>query len=178
MNQKEYEKRLKWQKNWQKKQRQSQIKYSKKKKMSKKKKTRKYKKKSPRQKLVEKIDELWSLKVRDVCKCELCDKGGGIKSFDAHHMKGRGRMTTRWYIPNGVCLHKGCHKWKVHTDTLVAGILLDKLKKKRGKDWWDKLVKRAERQTKLYIQDLRDIKALAEQDKWNEIDKIIEKNYI
>ena len=154
MNQKEFDKKVKQQRRWDKKQRESQLKYSKKKPTGK----RKYKKKTNRQKLIKKLDNLWSLKIREPRKCELCGKKGDIKNFDAHHIRGRGNMSTRWDLDNGACLCKGCHRFKIHMDTMTSSILIDKLKKKRGKDWFPKLVKKSNKIVKHSIQDLKDIK--------------------
>jgi len=104
---------------------------------------RKNKKKTPRQKAIERLDKDWSLEVRKGCKCELCGREGDIGSFDAHHIKKRSNMATRWYIPNGACLCKGCHRFKVHMDTFTVAELILKLQKKRGPDWYPELVERA-----------------------------------
>jgi len=106
------------------------------------------------------LDILWSLKVREKCKCELCGRKGDIKSFDAHHIKSRNSLSTRWDLGNGACLCKGCHRFKVHMDTLTASILIQKLKDKRGEKWYNKLVEKANTITKYSIQDLENIKLL------------------
>jgi hypothetical protein len=113
-----------------------------------------------RKMIIKELDELWSLKVREKCQCELCGRKGNIKSFDAHHIKGRSRLSTRWDLENGACLCKGCHRFKVHMDTLTASILIQKLKDKRGKMWYNELVEKANMITKYSIQDLENIKLL------------------
>jgi len=113
--------------------------------------------KTERQKLTDKLDKLWSLKVREKCQCEWCDRIGDIKTFDAHHLRGRGSYSTRWDLDNGVCLCSGCHRFRVHMDTLIASQLVEKLKKKRGKAWYPNLVKKSNRVIKFTIQDLRDL---------------------
>ncbi|MEA3430218.1 MAG: hypothetical protein U9R08_03015, partial [Nanoarchaeota archaeon] len=80
---------------------------------------------------------------------------GELKDFDAHHICSRKHMSTRWYLKNGACLHKGCHRFKVHMDTLSSSILIDKLKKKRGKVWWNNLIKKSEKTKKYSIPQLR-----------------------
>lgn len=113
--------------------------------------------KTERKQLVDKLDKQWSLRVREVCQCELCDRRGDIGSFDAHHLRGRGNFSTRWDLSNGVCLCKGCHRFKVHMDTFTVAILVERLKKSRGKTWYPNLVKRSNKLAKYSIQDLRDL---------------------
>ena len=106
--------------------------------------------KTPRQRNIKRLDTEWSLAVRKVCKCELCGRKGSIGSFDAHHIKKRSNMATRWYIPNGACLCRGCHRFKVHMDTFTVAELILKLQKKRGPDWYPELVMMANSIVKSY----------------------------
>lgn len=101
-------------------------------------------KKTKRQKLILALDKAWSLKVREVRKCDLDGTMGQIGDFDAHHLKKRGNQSTRWDLNNGACLTKGNHRFKVHMDTFTVGILIDKLKEERGEDWWTNLCRRTE----------------------------------
>ena len=119
-----------------------------------KKKRKKRKEKTPKQKHIERLDKEWSLEVRKNCKCELCGREGNIKSFDAHHIKKRSNMATRWYIPNGACLCKSCHRFKVHLDTFIAAELILKLQKKRGSEWYPDLVEKANSIVKYNLIDL------------------------
>ena len=118
---------------------------------------KKRKQKTPRQKNIDRLDREWSLKVRKKCRCELCDEEGDIGSFDAHHIKKRSNMATRWYIPNGACLCKGCHRFKVHKDTFTAGELILKLQHKRGPDWYPELVTKAHSIVKYHEVDFNKI---------------------
>ena len=117
--------------------------------------------KTLRQKLYKKLDTLWSLLVRKDCVCELCGYEGKykgkMKKFDAHHIKKRGNLSTRWDLNNGVCLCKGCHRFKVHMDTFTVAILIDKLKKKRGKKWYEDLVKKTNKIVKYSTSDLEEL---------------------
>jgi 5-methylcytosine-specific restriction endonuclease McrA len=115
------------------------------------------KKKSTKQKITKKLDELWSLLVRDKCVCELCGHKGDIKEFDAHHIKKRGNLSTRWDLNNGVCLCKGCHRFKVHMDTFTVALLIDKLKNERGKEWYDELIKKTNQIVKYSIAELQEL---------------------
>jgi len=113
--------------------------------------------KTPRQKLYKKLDTLWSLIVRKDCICELCGHKGDIKEFDAHHIKKRGNLSTRWDLDNSACLCKGCHRFKIHMDTFTVAILIDKLKKKRGKKWYEDLVKKTNKIVKYSTSDLEEL---------------------
>lgn len=114
-------------------------------------------KKTNRQKLIKKLDDLWSLLVRRNCTCELCGYKGDIKEFDAHHIKKRGNLSTRWYLPNGVCLCKGCHRFKVHMDTFTVAILIELLKKRRGVKWYDELVRKTNQIVKYSVVELQEL---------------------
>ena len=103
------------------------------------------------------LDRLWSLKVREKCQCELCGRKGDIKSFDAHHIKRRSHLLTRWDLNNGACLCKGCHRFGVHIDTLKANQLIENLKQKRGDQWYKDLVERSNQIVKYTKQDLIDL---------------------
>ena len=114
--------------------------------------------KTPKQKLEKELDKLWSLKVREKCECELCGQRGDIKCFDAHHIRRRGNKSTRWDLDNGVCLCKGCHRFKVHMDTLTASELLDKLKERRTKEWYYGLVRKSYEIKKWTMKELEELK--------------------
>jgi len=110
-----------------------------------------------RKKLIKKLDATWSLLVRQKCMCELCGARGDIKSFDAHHVVRRSYMATRWELSNGVCLCKGCHRFKVHMDTLMATRLVNRLKESRGADWYDELLMKSYQIVKYTVRDLENI---------------------
>jgi hypothetical protein len=83
-----------------------------------------------------KLDALWRKLIYALAgkRCEMC---GNPHGNEAHHVFGRRAHSTRWYIPNGVCLCADCHA-KAHR----AGgrTWLDKkLQKQRGEDWYQKL---------------------------------------
>jgi hypothetical protein len=72
---------------------------------------KKSKKSKPARKVLEKkLDELWSLAVREKegNKCAMC---GSKSSLSAHHVFGRRHTATRWEIDNGICL---CYPHHIH----------------------------------------------------------------
>ena len=77
-------------------------------------------KKTEKQKLIEKLDDLWSKRVRERDnKCILCGKYiGEVKSLQAHHwiLTRKQSAKYRWDIRNGVSLCYGCHIHQVHTN--------------------------------------------------------------
>jgi hypothetical protein len=115
------------------------------------------KKKPDRKKLIKKLDETWSLLVRQKCMCELCGARGDIKSFDAHHVVRRSHLATRWDVGNGACACKGCHRFKIHMDTMQASRLVTLLKASRGKDWYENLLYNSYKIVKYSVQDLTNI---------------------
>ena len=110
-----------------------------------------------RKKHIKRLDTLWSLVVRNQQKCEWSGQKGDLKAFDAHHIIRRSNLSTRWSLENGCCLTKGVHRFKVHMDTMTAHQLIEKLKIKRGEDWYKKLVRDSNKIVKLYEKDFEEI---------------------
>lgn len=77
-------------------------------------------KRTEKQKLIDKLDDLWSKRVRERDnKCILCGKyTGEVKSLQAHHwiLTRKQSAKYRWDIRNGVSLCYGCHIHQVHTN--------------------------------------------------------------
>jgi len=64
------------------------------------------------------LDKLWSGIIRSKGNCEVCGKR---EYLNAHHIRGRKALNTRWDLKNGVCLCAGCHTFKnqsAHQDPL------------------------------------------------------------
>jgi len=59
-------------------------------------------------KLKRKADKLWSIKVREVGKCELCSS---VDHLNAHHIITRRFSLLRWDLKNSICLCCVCHKF-------------------------------------------------------------------
>lgn len=69
-------------------------------------------------KLKRKAFRLWSLKIRNIGKCELCGKKYGEINekgkkiiLQAHHIIGRENLNLAWDLNNGICLCSYCHKF-------------------------------------------------------------------
>lgn len=69
-------------------------------------------------KLRKKAFKLWSLRVREIGKCELCGKKykeinekGKPTILQAHHIIGRENKRLAWDLNNSICLCSYCHKW-------------------------------------------------------------------
>lgn len=62
-------------------------------------------------------DELWSTVIRQVGKCEMCERIGikgkkqGWHNLIAHHIIFRTHLEYRYDLSNGLCLCSRCHKW-------------------------------------------------------------------
>lgn len=58
-----------------------------------------------------KYDKIWSLMVRERDgKCRNCGRGSPWK-LEAHHIRPRGRKSTRYLLENGITLCVLCHKF-------------------------------------------------------------------
>jgi len=74
--------------------------------------------KTERRKLRDQLDKLWSEIVKqragNVCEYKTCSKTAHL---NAHHIFGRGNLSVRWDLDNGVCLCVGHHtfgRWSAH----------------------------------------------------------------
>lgn len=98
------------------------------------------------------LDTAWSLlvKLKAGMKCEIpnCHK----TTLNSHHIYSRSKKSTRWHVPNGICLCVGHHtfssKFSAHkTPTEFTEWLI----KYRGNDFMDRLRLRANATSKLHI---------------------------
>lgn len=72
---------------------------------------------SVRKSEMDKLDKIWSLKVRERGHCESCGRPAHLWRMEAAHIVGRRYRTTRWgvwidgeYDLNGMCLCHVCHR--------------------------------------------------------------------
>ena len=98
-----------------------------------------------------KLDIAWSLLVKlkagMQCEVPLCMK----KTLHSHHIYSRVKRSTRWYVPNGICLCVGHHvfnsRFSAHlTPTEFTQWLIEY----RGQDFLDRLRLRANTPSKLH----------------------------
>ena len=98
-----------------------------------------------------KLDVAWSklVKLKAGMKCEvpLCYK----KVLNSHHIYSRSKKSTRWHVPNGICLCVGHHTFSstfsAHkTPTEFTEWLINY----RGQDFLDRLRLRANTTSKLH----------------------------
>ena len=103
--------------------------------------------------------KLWALCVKKEAeyKCFLCGNKHEASALDAHHIFTKGSCTNLKYdLNNGVCLCKGCHRFKVHMH--VCPILVPNLIARRGEEWMsDLLSKKVLPPIRRSISDLEDI---------------------
>ena len=95
--------------------------------------------KNPKKKLRAEADRLFKEVVLTLAggKCEVCGSSFGVT---AHHFIPRSLATHLiHYLPNGVCLCRGCH-FSLHfkSDPIIIAAII----KKRGKKWLGDLQKR------------------------------------
>jgi hypothetical protein len=92
---------------------------------------------------IKKLDKLWGLAIRKRAN-DLCEKCGKPAN-NPHHIFGRKNFSVRWDLENGICLCSGCHtmnRWSAHQ---APTWFSDWLKEKRGEEWYDNLLVRANR---------------------------------
>ena len=90
-------------------------------------------KKSPKQKLTEENDKIWSLlvRIRDMFTCQLCGKSS--KHVEAAHVFGRSNKNTRWNTRNGIAVCYYCHRFKLHGGRMSEEEKVKFFKKHLGK---------------------------------------------
>jgi len=104
-----------------------------------------------------KLDDAWSLLVKLVAggKCEYCGKESPLNS---HHVYSRSKLSTRWYIDNGVCLCVGHHTFSsgfsAHkTPTEFTEWVIEK----RGREWYEGLRTIANKTMKLHLHEKQEL---------------------
>lgn len=98
-----------------------------------------------------KLDEAWSLlvKIKAGMKCEVpyCGK----KTLNSHHIFSRSKKSTRWYVPNGICLCVGHHTFSnIFSAHKTPTEFTEFLYEYRGKDFMDRLRLKANSTSKMH----------------------------
>lgn len=73
--------------------------------------------KTPRQKIITKLDKLFSQKVRSKGFCERCGKESNLQCA---HIYSRRNKRLRWDFENALCLCAGCHLYWWHLEPAEA----------------------------------------------------------
>lgn len=94
--------------------------------------------KTPKQKLTEENDKIWSLIVRerDNYTCRMC---GNNERVEAAHIFGRMWKATRWWTSNGISLCYYCHRFKMHGGNLDEEKKIEFFKKCVGEEVYERL---------------------------------------
>jgi hypothetical protein len=85
------------------------------------------------------LDDAWSLLVKLMAgnQCEYCGKQGLLNS---HHVFSRSKKSTRWSLPNGICLCVGHHTFSSSFSAHKTPTeFTEWIKEKRGEDWYVRL---------------------------------------
>ena len=86
---------------------------------------------------INKLDKLWSEKVREYGMCEKCRK---LSPLNAHHFYSRSIRAVRCDVKNGFCLCVGCHtfssKFSAHK---TPAEFVEWAIERRGEEWYDDL---------------------------------------
>jgi len=111
--------------------------------------------KTKRRKLIDKLDKLWSEKVKSVGKCAYCGKDSYL---NPHHIYSRSNYSTRWDLDNGICLCSGCHTlsstFSAHKTPMEFS---EYIKEKRGNEWFNRLRAKAKQVVKYSNSDLEEM---------------------
>jgi hypothetical protein len=118
----------------------------------KKKKAKKVNKVSERKKLIEDCDLLWSrcIKTRDkVCRYSNVDYG-----LQAHHIRSRSHLSTRWLLDNGLTLSNKIHVLQKFNPEYFQ----DKIIEIIGDDFYQELKRKSLITVKWSVEDLKTMK--------------------
>lgn len=111
--------------------------------------------KSKRRKLIDKLDKLWSDKIKSVGKCDYCGKDTYLNS---HHIFSRSNYSVRWDLDNGICLCSGHHtlssQFSAHKCPMEFS---EYIKEKRGIEWFNRLRTKANSVVKYSNSDLEEM---------------------
>jgi hypothetical protein len=88
-----------------------------------------------------KLDKLWSAKIREFGRCEVCSKSGC--KLDSHHYIGRRNRNLRWDLRNGFCLCSGCHTMKAQSAHQDPEWFREWALKLRGQIWLDYIIEKS-----------------------------------
>lgn len=111
-----------------------------------KRKSKRVKKQSSKSYITNKLDDAWSLKVKELAgfKCEYCKNDN--KPLNSHHIFSRSNMAIRHDLDNGICLCVGHHtfssKFSAHK---TPAEFIEFLKEYRGLEKYELLRQKAKR---------------------------------
>jgi len=115
-------------------------------------------KKNPRRKrLIKECDKPIAEITKILAKftCQRCDGVKPVEWLDAHHIRHRQKLATRWYQPNLVCLCDMCHRL-VHDDGTEHKALIEKIY--TDKEYHD-LIEKSRFKGRITDEDLEEIKS-------------------
>mgnify|MGYP003762010899 CR=1 FL=1 len=111
--------------------------------------------KTKRRKLIDKLDTLWSDKVKEGGKCDYCGKNTYL---NAHHIFSRSNYSVRWDLDNGICLCSGHHtlnsSFSAHK---TPAEFIEWIKEKRGIEWYERLRSKAKSVVKYSNSELEEM---------------------
>lgn len=111
-----------------------------------KRKAKRLKRQSSKSYITKKLDDKWSLEVKERAgfKCEYCQNEH--KPLNSHHIFSRSNKAVRHDLDNGICLCVGHHtfssKFSAHK---TPAEFIEWIKEYRGLDWYERLRAKARR---------------------------------
>lgn len=106
--------------------------------------------KPSRKRMRNKLDHIFSLKIRERGACERCGKK---ETLQASHIYSRSNLAVRWDLDNCFCYCAGCHFWW-HKNPVEAG---EWTKEKMGNERYQALRKKANQIKKWTDQELNNL---------------------
>lgn len=112
--------------------------------------------KTERAKIKDKLDKEWRIAVYNKAgnRCEYCGKQ---ETLNAHHIFSRSNLTMRWLISNGVCVCVAHHVFGNISFHKAPIEMLEWIKEKRGKEWYDWLLRVSHTVTKYSVIELKEL---------------------
>jgi len=108
-----------------------------------------------RKTLENKLDTLWSEKIRSKGKCEVCSKASPL---NAHHYYSRSCKSVRWDLDNGFCLCVGHHVFSSGFSAhKTPAEFVEWAVRERGEQWHDELNKRKNTDGKYHLHELEEM---------------------
>lgn len=94
---------------------------------------------------IDKLDKIWSEKVKEIAgyRCEITGRGKESCQLNSHHYIGRTNRAMRWWLPNGVCLSAAKHKLDTKSAHEDPEWFRKEMLRLRGAKWLKDITKRS-----------------------------------
>lgn len=103
---------------------------------------------------IRKLDKIWRDKVKEDAnyRCEI--DGTTDCVLNSHHYIGRRNRSTRWYLPNGICLSVARHKFSTKSAHEDPEYFRKMMLEIRGKKWLKDIYKQSNKPCKATYEEV------------------------